>query len=143
MADRTPREQESRDKVTRKRPWETTSLLPDPAPEEGWRFRWVRASIFAEPDNSNVNVRFREGWVPVKAEAYPDIAAMKDVRSQFTDAIEIGGLVLCKMPEEDAQARNQYFSDKAKSQMRSVNSALESQRHPAMPMTNESVTRER
>ena len=82
---RTKRDAESRE-VFETRPsdsWIPASVLPNPAPQEGWVFRWVRTSTLGHADNTNVSQKFREGWVPVKAEDHPELEVMSDIDSRF------------------------------------------------------------
>jgi hypothetical protein len=67
-ASREPRGLDTRETSGRSKNWEPASVLPDPAPQDGWVFRWVRTSMVGQPDNTNASKRFREGWEPVKAE---------------------------------------------------------------------------
>jgi hypothetical protein len=55
-----------------------------------------------QPDNTNVSKRFREGWEPVRAEDHPELQIMSDHKSEWGEkgGIEVGGLLLCKAPEE-------------------------------------------
>ena len=41
---RAPRELETREKAERPKQWMPPKLLPDPHPEEGYAFRWIRTS---------------------------------------------------------------------------------------------------
>ena len=98
--ERTKREAESR--TAEERPsdsWLPASILPNPDPVDGWVFRWIRTSTLGKADNTNVSQKFREGWVPVKAEDHPELEVMSDIDSRFEGNIEIGGLLLCKAPE--------------------------------------------
>ena len=74
---RTNRDAESREVETRASDsWLPASVLPNPAPQDGWVFRWVRTSTLGHADNTNVSQKFREGWVPVKAEDHPELEVM-------------------------------------------------------------------
>ena len=64
-APREPRDLESRETDAREKAWEPASILPDPEPQDGWVFRWVRTAMVGNLDNMNVSKRFREGWEPV------------------------------------------------------------------------------
>ena len=66
MADRTPREMQTREKAERKKSWTRPSALPTPEPREGLHYRWIRTSMLGQTDNPNVSRRFREGYQPVK-----------------------------------------------------------------------------
>ena len=39
------RELQTREKTTRKRAWTRPELLPNPMPQEGYTYHWVRVSI--------------------------------------------------------------------------------------------------
>jgi hypothetical protein len=109
---RASRDTETRDEVQRDEPWAPASTLPVPVPMDGWRFKWVRRMSLGETDVMNMSKRRREGWEPVSAEDQPDLGMFSDTPG----VIEIGGLVLCKMPEERARSRDRYYADRAKEQ---------------------------
>jgi hypothetical protein len=81
-APREPRTLETRESEIREESWEPASILPDPLPQEGWVFRWIRTSMVGTLDNMNVSKRFREGWEPVKAEDHPELQIMSDHKSE-------------------------------------------------------------
>ena len=121
--ERTPRGSESREATQRYESWDNPSNLPDPTPQPGWVFRYIRTSVIGETDVTNVSKRFREGWKPCKLEDHPELQLhMMDHKSDWAKKghVEIGGLLLCKMPEERAKARDEYFSKMAQQQMASV-----------------------
>lgn len=134
---RAPREAKSRDNSGRKSDsWKPASVLPVPDPQDGWVFRWVRTSTVGNSDNTNVSQKFREGWTPVKAEDHPELQVMSDINSQFEGNIEIGGLLLCKAPEEDVTARREYYDRMAQSQMQTVDNSFLRENDPRMPVLN-------
>ena len=54
----------------------------------------------------------RSGWELVRADEYPDrhlIPRMKD--GKYAGVIGVGGLVLARIPEEVAKAREEYFQE--------------------------------
>lgn len=114
--------------------WMPASVLPTPDPEDGWVFRWVRTSTLGHADNTNVSQKFREGWIPVKSEDKPELNVMSDINSRFEGNIEIGGLLLCKAPEDKVQQRAEYFQNMAESQMESVDNNFLKQNDPRMPV---------
>ena len=122
-AERTPREIESREASQRIQSWENPSNLPNPTPQEGWVFRYIRTSLLGNADNPNVSRKLREGWQPCRLEDHPELQIhMMDHNSEWSAKgnVEIGGQLLCKMPEEKAKARDEYFANLAESQMESV-----------------------
>jgi len=118
--ERTPRREQNRETTERKKSWSPPNILPDPEPEEGWEFRWIRTSMVGSPDNTNVSSRFREGWEPVKAEDHPELKILSDQDSRWAEegAIEVGGLLLCKCPEEVVKQRKDYYQDAANNRCR-------------------------
>ena len=138
MADRTPRELETRSKYERPKQWMAPELLPTPAPEPGYAFRWIRTSVLGKTDPSNVSSKLREGWEPVKASEHPEIQLMETgERPRFPDSIEIGGLILCKTPTEFVEQRNAYYQAQTDSQMTSVDTNFMRSNDPRMPVFKE------
>jgi len=123
MADnRISRELDNRDTTKRKTTWSPASILPEPKPIPGWKFKYIRTSVLGQSDPTNVSTMFREGWEPVKATDHPEIMYQADnnPNSRYKDNIEIGGLLLCKAPEEMVNSRREYYEDMNKRQMESV-----------------------
>ena len=139
--ERTPREADSREADEREKSWEPPQVLPDPAPQDGGVFRWIRTSIMGNQDNVNASKRFREGWEPVRAEDHPEMMMTSDRGSDYTGNIEVGGLLLCKTTQENFKARSEYFSNLARQQHESVNHNFMREDDPRMPKLNESSTR--
>lgn len=135
MADRTPRTSETRENTSpRKKTWKRQSMLPTPEPQEGYTFRWIRTSTLGSADMTNVSSRFREGYVPVRAEDHPELQIMSDVDSRFKGNIEVGGLLLCKAPTEDVQARIEGQLEMAQSQIDAVDRNFMRESDPRMPV---------
>ena len=133
---REPRNIETRKNEARDMSWEPASILPDPEPQDGWRFRWIRTSTVGHPDNTNVSKRFREGWEPVRAEDHPELQIMSDHKSEWgvKGGIEVGGLLLCKAPEELVEQRRAYYRAHAESQMQAVDNNYMRENDPRMPV---------
>ena len=132
---RTNREAVTREETeVRNKQWEPRSTLPVIKHEAGWAYRWVRVSLVNEADNLNVSSRMREGWEPVKHSEHPEVNLPADPNSRFKDGIEVGGLLLCKMPQEMVDQRNEYFKEKAKAQEQAVDNNLMRQNDPRMPL---------
>jgi len=81
-----------------------------------------------------VSQKFREGWIPVKAEDHLELEVMSDVGSRFDGNIEVGGLLLCKAPEAEMQQRQEYFERMAENQMESVDNSFMRENDPRMPV---------
>jgi hypothetical protein len=136
-----PREAQTRETQVRARSWKRPETLPVPNPEPGFKFHWVRISTRGEMDATNVTSKFREGWEPVKASDHPEIHVFHAENDRFKDNIVIGGLMLCKSPEEFVEERNAYFRQQADAQMNSVDNNLMRENDPRMPLFTERKTR--
>ena len=137
---REERDQGSRANTARPMTWTPPTLLPDPAPQEGWEFRWIRISTQGQNDPSNLSSKLREGWEPCRAQDHPEIQLFVDPASQFKDNIVVGGLMLCKTPSEMVAQRDAWFRKQAESQMQSVDNNFLRESDPRMPLFNERKT---
>ena len=106
------------------------STLPTPSPQPGWSFRWIATSILGESNASNVSKKSREGWEPVRAEDHPELKLAADKNGN----VELGGLMLCKMPSEMVDARNEYYRNQAQAQIDSVDNHFLRNNDPRMPL---------
>lgn len=134
---RLDRELDSREKTKRPAKWMPPQLLPDPKPEPGYVFRWVRVSTLNTADPGNVSSKLREGWEPVKASDHPEIRLFGPTSGHFKDGIEIGGLLLCKIPTEFMEQRAEYYRQQSESQMNSVDNNFMRENDPRMPLFKE------
>ena len=134
MANRDPRTEDTRENSERKVTWQRPSALPDPTPQEGVEFRWIRTSALGQSDMTNVSSKFREGWEPVKLEDHPELKIMSDVDSKFAGNVEVGGLLLCKNSTENMEARRDYQKEQANSQMQAVDNSFMKESDPRMPV---------
>ena len=127
---RTPRELSSREKSARA-VYVPPSALPDPTPEPGYVYRWVATHIMGQAEPTNVSKKMREGWEPVKAADHPELMLLGNAA---TGNVEIGGLMLCKMPKELAESRDEYYAKQAQAQMDSVDNHFMRNSDPRMPL---------
>jgi hypothetical protein len=138
---RESRELESRAEMERPKRWMPPSLLPDPEPQDGYAFRWIRLSTLNNPDPVNISTKLREGWEPVKAVEQPKLRLISNPNGRFPDGIEVGGLLLCKTPVEFTQQRDEYYQEQANAQMSSVDNTYMRESDPRMPMFKERSTK--
>ena len=133
---RTQREFKTREKTPRKKTWAPPTQLPDPKPERGFSFRWVRVSLLGQEDARNVSIRFREGWEPVKSEEHPELVAAYGLTSNVNKSgnIESGGLMLCKIPTEVVDSRTDYYQTQNRQQLESVDNNFMRENNPRMPL---------
>jgi hypothetical protein len=118
----------------RKREWAPPSLLPEFKKQPGWAYRWIRISLANDADNLNVSSKMREGWEPVKHSEHPEIQLPASADSRFKDSVEVGGLLLCKMPQEMVDQRNAYYRQKAEGQAKAVDNSFMKENDPRMPL---------
>jgi hypothetical protein len=130
MANRTPRELETREKTESRYVYKPASTLPEPAPDPDYDFHWVAVSINGTDNTTNISQKRRDGWVPVKAVDYPEL----EIGPNKSGEVEIGGLILCKVPKEMNQGRKDFFDKKAQNQMESVDNSFMRQSNPNMPL---------
>lgn len=124
----------------RPRQWAPPELLPDPVPQEGYVFRWVRINLLGAADPVNLSSKLREGWEPVKAAEQPQLSMLSTAAGRFKDCIEIGGLILCKMPDTMARQRDAYYVGQANQQMESIDSNFMRENDARMPLFKQRKT---
>ena len=136
QTDRTPRSAESRDKVSRRKPWQPPSLLDAPPPPQGYVYRWIRESMIGQNDPANMSKRIREGWEPVRAEDHPDFEAPSIDEGKHAGVIGVGGLILAKIPKETVDERRAYYQNVADQQIQAVDNDLMRESNQVMPISN-------
>jgi len=134
---RAPRELDTREKMERPKQWMPPQLLPDPNPEPGYAYRWIRIASLGKDDATNISGKLREGWEPVKASDHPEIRLFGSSNGKFPDSVEVGGLLLCKTPVEFVEQRDAYYRKQAEAQMASVDNTFMRENDPRMPMFKE------
>ena len=139
---RKPRETSSRlQEMRRPERWTRPEGLPDPDPRPGWKHRWIRISMIGTADPKNISSSFREGYEPCKADEYPEMMMHAVEDGRFRGNIEIGGLLLCRIPEEFLVQRNQYYEAQNKANMDSVDNSFMKDNDPRMKKFSEKTTK--
>jgi hypothetical protein len=131
------REATTRAVSERPKQWQQPELLPEPDKQAGYAYRWIRVSTLNNADPRNLSAKLREGWEPVRIEEQPKFQLLVDPNSRYRDNIEIGGLLLCKTPEEFVAQRNAYYQKQSESQTEAVDNNLMRQSDPRMPLFKE------
>ena len=134
---RITRELETRVVSERPKQWAPAELLPEPDKQAGYAYRWIRTSTLNQADPRNLSGKLREGWEPVAIEEQPKFQMLVDPNSRFKDNIEIGGLLLCKTPEEFVDQRNSHYVKQSDAQTEAVDNNLMRQSDPRMPLFKE------
>ncbi len=133
MADRTPRDQETRATFERKKSWTPPSTLPKVNKDDGYAYRWIRKSIGGKADDQNMMAKQEEGWETVRREDHPEL----QTPGKTNGLVEIGGLVLCKTPQEFVDQRNDHYRRITETQAASVDANLMKENDPRMPLFSE------
>jgi hypothetical protein len=138
---RLKRELESRAATQRPTEWRPPETLPSPDKRAGWTHRWIRTSMLGAADPSNISSKLREGYEPCKAEEYPELMMHATTEGRFKGNVEVGGLLLCRIPEEFLKQREAYYANQNKAQMDSVDNSFMKDNHPSMQKFSERQTK--
>ena len=138
---RTSHASQTRDKVKRPTTWTPPSSLDAPPAPDGFRHRWIRTETMGFDDTKNMSGKIRSGWELVRADEYPgtDYPSVKE--GKYAGVSGVGGLVLARIPEEVAKAREDYFRRQTKDKDDAVNNDLMKEGHPSMPINQDRQTR--
>jgi len=134
---RLDRELESRRTMARPQAWRAPETLPSPDERPGWRHRWVRLSTLGQADPSNISSKLREGYEPCKAEDYPELMMYATNEGRFKGGIEMGGLLLCRIPVEFLEQRMKHYEGQNRAQVESVDNNFLRENDPRMPLFSE------
>jgi len=136
-ANKVPREATTRNASERPQSWHPAALLPEPDKQPGYVYKWIRASTLGKADPRNISSKMREGWEAVRIEEQPKFSMFADPESKFKDNIEVGGLLLCKIPAEFMKQREQHYAVENKRQLDSVDNNFMRENNPVMPLFRE------
>jgi hypothetical protein len=137
MTNKVDRIEDTRELKERPKQWMPPELLPEPDKQAGYAYRWIRVSTLTNADPRNISAKLREGWEPVSIEEQPKFKLLASGDGKFKDNIEIGGLLLCKTPEELVEQRNSYYDKQTQDQTEAVDNNLMRQSDPRMPLFKE------
>jgi len=134
------REQDTRETFQRQAQWAPAALLPEIKKEAGWAYRWIRTSMVGQADATNVSSKMREGWEPVKLSEHPELKLFIDLNTRIPDSVEVGGLMLCKTPEEFVNQRTAYYNNQTQAQTEAVDNSFMKENDARMPLFKEKRT---
>lgn len=124
--------------VVESTPWVRPTSLEAPAPRKGFTQRWVRVGSMGADDPTNTARKFREGWKPRPSDSLPKGYHAPTIgHGKWAGCIGVEGMVLCEMPIALAEKRRKHFQDKTDLVTSTIDRELQSQSHPAMPVTQE------
>ena len=138
---RTSRASQTREKTSQKKVWAPPSSLDAPPAPTGFKHRWLRAESLGFQDTKNISGRLRSGYELVRSDEYPDGDYPIVEDGKYKGVIGVGGLVLARIPEEVAKAREDYFAQQTKDRDDAVNNDLMKEQHSSMPINAERQSR--
>ena len=132
---KTSRANQTRSKSERPKVWVPPSSLDAPPAPEGFRYRWIRAEVLGFQDTKNITGRLREGYELVRAEEIENSADYPVIdEGRYKGVIGVGGLLLAKVPNEIAEQRQQYMTDRHKARSEAVEHDLMKEQDKRMPI---------
>jgi hypothetical protein len=90
-----------------------------------------------QDDPSNISSKLREGYEPCKAEDYPELMMHASLEGRFKGGVQIGGSLLCRIPEEYMIQRAAHYEGQNKAQVESVDNNFLRESNPKMPLFSE------
>ena len=138
---KTSRASQTRDKTSQKKVWTPPSSLDAPPAPDGYHHRWIRAETMGFDDSKNMAGRIRSGYELVRADAYPGSQYPTVTEGKYKGVIGVGGLLLARIPEEIAKAREEYFNKQNEAKEEAINNDLMKEQHPSMPINSDRQTR--
>ena len=138
---KTSRASQTKAKTAKKVVWTPPSSLDAPNAPAGYRHRWIRAEVMGFDDTKNMAAMIRSGYELVRADEYPDedYPVMKE--GKYAGMIGVGGLVLARIPEEIAKARQEYYDKQNEAKEEAIKHDVLKEQHPSMPISQERQTR--
>ena len=115
--------------------WRPSNLLEAPEPRPGYAQRWVATMVLGQETPTNVAKRLREGWAPRDVKTIKDGQHFPTIEhGKFAGHIGIEGMVLCEMPQEMLDQRNDYYAQMTENLMRSVENDMNKVESPGQPI---------
>ena len=130
-----PRASETREATKRPVVWKQPNALESPPAPDGFRHRWIRAESLGFDDTKNIAGKLRSGYELVMASEYQGTDYPVITNGKHKGIIGVGGLLLARIPNEIAEARQKYYSDKAKERDDALKTDLLKEQHPSMPIS--------
>jgi hypothetical protein len=138
---KTPRASQSRANDVRPQTWTPPSNLDAPPAPDGFKHRWIRAETMGFDDTKNMSGKLRSGWELVRADQYPEQQYPSVNEGKYAGVIGVGGLLLARIPEEIAAARDAYYAKQVHDREEAVNNDLMKEQHPSMPINSDRQSR--
>ena len=138
---KTSRASQTRLNSEKKKVWTPPSSLDAPPAPEGYRHRWIRAETLGFNDTKNVAASLREGYELVRADEYPETDYPTSNDGKYAGVIQVGGLLLARIPEEIALQIEAYYDKQTQNKEEAINNDLMKEQHSSMPINAERQSR--
>jgi hypothetical protein len=138
---KTSRASQTRLNSEKKKVWTPPSSLDAPPAPEGYRHRWIRAETLGFNDTKNVAASLREGYELVRADEYPETDYPTSNDGKYAGVIQVGGLLLARIPEEIALQIEAYYDKQTQNKEEAINNDLMKERQAGMRFSNDSQSR--
>ena len=109
-------------------------VLPNPTPHPDYEFHYVRTAVGGVDDARNVMKKRSMGYEPCKKEDHPEIPTWGNPNG---NEVEIGGLMLHKVPKDVIQAKKDFVAKRTSDQSEAVDANLYRQSDPRMPIISD------
>ena len=138
---RTSRASQTREKTSHKKVWTPPNSLDAPPAPKGFRHQWIRAETLGFNDTKNVAASLREGYELVRADEYPETDYPTSNDGKYAGVIQVGGLLLARIPEEIALQIEAYYDRQTQDKEEAINNDLMKERQAGMRFSNDSQSR--
>jgi len=120
---------------TRVSQWRPSNLLEAPEARPGFKQRWIATMVLGQETPTNVAKRLREGWQPRDPKTVKNVQHFPTIEhGKFAGCVGIEGMVLCEMPEDMVNERNDYYAKMTENLMRSVEQDMHKVEQPGNPI---------
>jgi hypothetical protein len=93
--------------------------------------------MLGQADAMNVSSKMREGWEPVQLADHPEMSLLATSDTAKKGTIEIGGLMLCKIPEEFMDQRKAHYQKQTRDQTNAIDNNFMKESDGRMPLFKE------
>ena len=138
---KTSRASQTREKTSHKKVWTPPSSLDAPPAPDGYRHRWIRAEKLGYNDTKNVAAYLREGYELVSSDEYPDSDYPTSNDGKYAGVIQVGGLLLARIPEEIALQIEAYYNKQTQDKEEAINNDLMKEKQSGMSFSSDSQSR--
>ena len=135
------RASQTRSKTERPKVWSPPSSLDAPKAPQGFRHRWIRISSLGFDDTKNIQGKLRSGYELVRADEYAGSEYPVVEEGKYKGMIGVGGLVLARIPEEIAKARDDYYAQQTREMNEALEHDLKREQHKSMPLQQDRQSR--